>query len=58
MTHIPDPPPSLFRLFNRMGGWMVIIAGAALLLFTLISHLALQTAKRFEAEGIPARAEV
>ena len=37
---------------------MVIIAGVALLLFTLISHLALQTAKRFEAEGIPAKAEV
>ena len=58
MIDIPDPPPSLFRLFIRMGGWLVLIAGAFLLLLTLISHLALQTAKRFEREGIMATAQV
>lgn len=58
MIETPDPPPSLFRLFLRMGGWFVIIAGVVLLMFSIGSHFALQSAKRFEREGVPAVAEV
>ncbi|MFK7940684.1 MAG: hypothetical protein AB8B82_14985 [Roseovarius sp.] len=58
MTEHALPPVSLFRLFSRMGGWMVIIAGVFLLLFTLISHLSLQAAQRFETEGQTATATV
>jgi hypothetical protein len=58
MTDQPIPPVSLFRLFTRMGGWIVLVLGVFLLLFTLISHLSLQQAKRFEAEGQAAEATV
>lgn len=34
-----------------MGGWIVIVFGVCLLIFTLISNANLNTAKRFEAEG-------
>lgn len=52
------PPASLFRLFNRMGGWIVIVLGVMLVLITLVSQLALNTAQRFEAEGVAATATV
>ncbi|WP_371228678.1 DUF3592 domain-containing protein [Roseovarius sp. 2305UL8-3] len=55
---IPRYPVPIWRLFLKMGGWIVLISGAILLLFTLISHLALQTAKQFEREGRMASAMV
>jgi len=48
---IPAYPVPLFRLFWKMGGWVVMITGVLLVVFTLISHFNLKTAKRFEAEG-------
>lgn len=33
-----------------MGGWVVLITGVLLLVFTLISHFNLKTARMFEAE--------
>ncbi len=41
-----------------MGGWFVIISGAMLVLFTLISQANLETAKRFETEGRSAVAQI
>ena len=58
MTEIPVPPPSLFRLFNRMGGWIVLLIGVFLLVLTLISQLAFNIAARFEEEGRAATATV
>lgn len=58
MTNAPLAPVSLFRLFSRMGGWIVIILGVFLLFFTIISQLSLQEAKRFETEGLEAQATV
>lgn len=58
MTDPQIPPVSLFRLFSRMGGWIVIIFGVVLLFFTAISQLSLSDAKRFEAEGQTATATV
>jgi len=54
----PQYPVSLFRLFWKMGGWIVIIIGVFLLALTLISALSLNTAKRFEREGRGATATV
>ena len=51
VLNIPKYPVPLFRLFWKMGGWMVLITGALLVLFTLISQSNLKTARRFEAEG-------
>jgi hypothetical protein len=48
---IPKYPVPLFRLFLKMGGWVVLITGVLLVVFTLISESNLKTAKRFEAEG-------
>ncbi len=48
---IPKYPVPLFRLFWKMGGWIVLITGVLLVVFTLISHFNLKTAKRYEAEG-------
>ena len=58
MNDTSVPPVSLFRLFWKMGGWIVIVFGAILLIFTLISQMSLSAAKRFEAEGVPATAVV
>ncbi len=55
---IPTYPVSFFRLFWKMGGWVVMIFGVLLLVFTLISHFNLKTAKRFENEGLSAIALV
>jgi hypothetical protein len=49
---IPRQPVSLLRLFLKMGGWFVVVAGVFILLFTLFSHLSLQTARQFEREGL------
>ncbi len=48
---IPDGPVSFFRLFTKMGGWLVIVLGAVCLLLSLISQSNLGLAQRFEAEG-------
>ncbi len=58
MTDPPVPPVSLFRLFSRMGGWIVLVIGVFLLFFTWISHLSLEEAKRFETDGQMAEATV
>ena len=52
------PPISLFRLFWRMGGWVVIVFGAVFLIVTLIGYLSFQAAERFTREGVPATAVV
>lgn len=58
MTELPAPAPSLFRLFSRMGGWIVLLSGVVLLVLTLISQLAFHLANRFEEEGRMATATV
>ena len=58
MDHDRLPPVSLFRLFWKMGGWLVLIFGVTLLLLTLIGHLSFRTAERFAGEGLPAMARV
>lgn len=58
MTEIPTPAPSLFRLFNRMGGWIVLLIGVFLVSISLISQLSFNMANRFEAEGRGATATV
>ena len=55
---IPETPVPLWRLFLRMGGWVVLIAGVILLVVTLISWSSLRMAQRFETEGRPATAIV
>jgi len=55
---IPRYPVPIWRLFLKMGGWFVVIGGVILLMFTLISNLALETAKQFEREGRMASAVV
>lgn len=55
---IPHQPVSLLRLFLKMGGWFVVVAGVSILLFTLFSHLSLQTARQFEREGLHTQAIV
>lgn len=58
MTDTADPPPSLFRLFLRMGGWFVILLGVILLVLSLVGQSVLNTVKRFEEEGRVAQAVV
>lgn len=58
MSPNPASSPSLFRLFLRMGGWIVLITGALLLIFSIASHQSLKTAKRFETEGRIADARI
>ncbi len=55
---IPRHPVSFFRLFWKMGGWIVIILTVLMLIATLISQLSLNLAKRFETEGREATAVV
>lgn len=54
----PKPSVSLFRLFTKMGGWLVLVLGAISLILSLISQSNLGLAKRFEAEGLEATAIV
>ncbi|MEQ9260995.1 MAG: hypothetical protein RIG84_18060 [Roseovarius sp.] len=54
----PFPPVSLARLFFKMGGWVVVIFGAVVLVITLVSQLSLMTAARFDREGVETRALV
>lgn len=59
MAHVAqDRPVSFLRPFWRMGGWLAPIFGSVLLLLTLVSHLTLGLAQRFDMEGIEARARV
>lgn len=59
MAHVAqDHPVSFLRLFWRMGGWVTLICGVILLVFTLISHATLGLAERFDAEGLKATATV
>ncbi len=51
VLNVPKYPVPLFRLFWKMGGWIVLITGVVLVVFTLISHANLKTARRFENEG-------
>lgn len=44
-------PVSVFRLFLRMGGWIVLILGLVLVILTSIASVSLNTAQRFDAEG-------
>ena len=48
-THLK--PQSVYRLFLRMGGWLVILLGVACLLLSLLSALDADLAERFEGEG-------
>lgn len=52
------PPVSLFRLFWRMGGWVVLLFGAVFLIVTAIGYVSFQSAERFAREGLPATAVV
>ncbi|MDA7429431.1 DUF3592 domain-containing protein [Primorskyibacter aestuariivivens] len=52
MTKIAtDSPVSLWRLFFRMGGWLVFVFLLPLIVLTVISHSQLKLAERFETEG-------
>lgn len=52
------PPVSLFRLFWKMGGWIVLAIGAMLLVITMAGHFTFKAAQRFAGEGLPAVAVV
>lgn len=59
MAHVAqDHPVSFFRLFWRMGGWLVLIFGSGFLLLSLVNHFAFGLAERFDAEGIETSAQV
>lgn len=59
MIYTPsDPPPSLLRLFFQMGGGLVLILGAILVLLTSAALTALDEAQRFDTEGVSTRGEV
>lgn len=57
-TGIPDPAPSVLRLFLRMGGWGVILLGIVVLVLSVMSASRLSIAKQFEDEGRSTKAEV
>lgn len=48
---IPGYPVPFWRLFLKMGGWVVLVLGVILLIVTLISQSSFNTAQRFDAEG-------
>ncbi|MEM6482546.1 MAG: DUF3592 domain-containing protein [Pseudomonadota bacterium] len=58
MIYTPsDPPPGILRLFLHMGGGVVLILGAVLILLTSAALTALDGAQRFESEGVNTRGE-
>ncbi len=44
-------PRGWFSLFLRLGGWSCLLAGAALLVLTVVSHVELRVADRFDADA-------
>ncbi|MEO0568273.1 MAG: DUF3592 domain-containing protein [Pseudomonadota bacterium] len=48
---IPNPPPSVLRLFFKMGGTIVVFAGFLFAIFSLVGHFVLLDAERFETDG-------